>query len=217
MSERILVCKALDERDLLVKRIIKDINRLRVIGVCRKKDEKIDNMSIEDFKKQAESSYQSVRDLISRYNKIDTAIVQANATTEIELSSGTKMTRAEAIALRKSIKGQSCDNFMGLLIDTLKEQYNDSVTSCRTLDSKADRELESYKTGLVNRDSTKKDLSDKEVELAEKMVEGLYGVIVDPLNLSAEIDKLSYDYDVIVSELDTVIKISNATTYIELD
>ena len=41
------------------------------------------DISREAFERQAKSSLQQIEDLIERYNKIDAAIVESNATTKI--------------------------------------------------------------------------------------------------------------------------------------
>ena len=69
-------------------------------------DENPDNISgiNEEYAKEAESAYQQIVDLIDRFQKIDAAIVDSNARTEITTSYGT-FTVAGAIALRSRLRG----------------------------------------------------------------------------------------------------------------
>jgi len=45
-------------------------------------------ISREEFKKETESAYQQIVDLIDRYNRLEAAIVESNANTYIETSYG---------------------------------------------------------------------------------------------------------------------------------
>lgn len=214
--EKLLVCDALDERDFLRKRINDAIRSLKVVGAKRVKDNKVDGRtSVEDFNKAAQSDYQSIKDLIKRYQDIDIAITDANAKTEIELKSGRRMTRAGAIALRKSLLSNGTTDFTGMLINTIERQFKDANAALQTYNRKADSELESYKNGLINRDSSKRELTEKEIEMANAMVKDLYGEFIDPIGAEAELGKLHDTYDTLLKQIETAIKISNATTYIE--
>ena len=108
MSETILMTKALDERDLLRKKIKQKIQHSLFID-CRKNNE--ENVikgvcSREEFRKEAEGSYQSIIDNIRRYERLDAAIIVSNAEAKITTSYG-EYTVAGAIALRSRLKGQS--------------------------------------------------------------------------------------------------------------
>ena len=78
MAEQILVTKALDERDLLKKKIIRAIDDASFVATKRKKDDKCANgytrgmspvslLDIEEFKQNATSQYQSINDMIKRF------------------------------------------------------------------------------------------------------------------------------------------------------
>ena len=97
MAEQILVTKALDERDLLKKKIIRAIDDASFVATKRKKDDKCANgytrgmspvslLDIEEFKQNATSQYQSINDMIKRYNDINAAITLSNATTVITVA-----------------------------------------------------------------------------------------------------------------------------------
>lgn len=218
MAEQMLICNALDERDFLRKKIEDAISNIKLVSARRKKDTKINSVPVDEYEKNAVSSFQSVKDLINRWHMIDMGITQANATTRIELKSGRSMTRAEAIALRNSLKGagKNNTNFEGMLLDTMKAQYGNAVQCEQRFNTLADDQCNNYKEGLISRNQSNKELSENEVKLAEKMVEDLYGVLVDPIKIADQIEKFEADYGNLLSELETAIKVSNATTYIEI-
>lgn len=213
--EKLLVCEALDERDFLRKKIISSIKSAKFIASKRKKDQKVGGVvSTDEFNKEAQSTYQSIVDLIDRYKRLDTAIVQANAQTEIKTRSGQTMTRAAAIALRKTLFESPDTDFEGLLLSTMSAQYNSAVSSVAMLDKKADTELENYKNNLTGRDS-KTALSDEQIDMCEKLTADLHGELIDPLSLEAKIKERDEAYSSLKKELDSAIKTSNATTYVE--
>ncbi len=90
MSEKMLVTQALDERDLLVKKIGNKIEKASFTDVKKHNEKKVINRRVPDetFRQEAESSYQQIMDLIERFQKIDAAIVASNANTMIHTSFG---------------------------------------------------------------------------------------------------------------------------------
>ena len=87
MSEKMLVTQALDERDLLVKKINSKIAKASFVDTIKPNEEKVfaGNMKKEDYAKEAEAAFQQIMDLIDRYQKIDAAIVASNASTFVTL------------------------------------------------------------------------------------------------------------------------------------
>ncbi len=93
--EKMIVTRALDERDLLIKKINDAIDRASFVTVKKTSDDIVigGKKSVQEFDDEARADLQSIRDLISRYNRLDAAILLANATTDIEVA-GVTMTRA---------------------------------------------------------------------------------------------------------------------------
>lgn len=106
MSEKMLVTQALDERDLLVKKISDKIAKANFVDSIKPNEDKVYSKRVgkEEFIKEAEAEYQQIMDLIDRFQKIDAAIVDSNAKTEITTSYGT-FTVAGAISLRGRLRG----------------------------------------------------------------------------------------------------------------
>ena len=77
MSEKMLVTQALDERDLLVKKISDKIDKASFVDTIKPNEDKVYSKRIgkDEYAKEAESSYQQIVDLIERFQKIDAAIV----------------------------------------------------------------------------------------------------------------------------------------------
>lgn len=85
MAEKMLVTQALDERDLLVKKIQNKIAKASFTDVKKRNEKKVLDRRIleEGFRQEVESAYQQIMDLIERFQKIDAAIVASNAATMI--------------------------------------------------------------------------------------------------------------------------------------
>ena len=226
MAEQILVTKALDERDLLKKKIIRAIDDASFVATKRKKDDKCANgytrdmspvslLDIEEFKQNATSQYQSINDMIKRYNDINAAITLSNATTLITVA-GKEITRAAAITLRKSIMdARSSDNFDRMLLDKMIRNYNDAVEYYTKLTQIADNQAASYTNNFIGNDSNKK-LNDDELAAVKQLTDDLYPEFIDPIGIADEINAKTDYLDAVVSEIESAIKISNATTYIEI-
>ena len=84
MSEKMLVTQALDERDLLVKKIADKIAKASFVDTIKPNEDKVYAKRIgkEEYAKEAEAAYQQIVDLIDRFQKIDAAIVDSNARTK---------------------------------------------------------------------------------------------------------------------------------------
>lgn len=216
-TERMLVCNALDERDFLRKKIISAINSTYFIACKRVKDDKVRTTGFTDpktFENEAKSAYQSITDMIDRYTRLDTAITLANASTEIKLSDDTVMTRAAAISMRKALVGDTSTDFTGRLINVLERQFASVSATANELNAKADRELEQYKDNMTSGDKAK-ELTPAVTQTLESLVADNRADIIDPIGVEKEIKKLEDKYETLKKELDSAIKVSNATTFVE--
>ena len=105
MAEQMLVTQALDERDLLAKKIRDKIDNATFIDSIRNNEDKTmeSRVSKAEFTKSAKASYQQIMDLIERYQMIDAKIIASNAETFIDTSYG-KFSVAAAISLRNRLR-----------------------------------------------------------------------------------------------------------------
>ena len=108
MAEKMLVTQALDERDLLIKKITDKVHKAKLVDTKKRNEEKNagERVAVEDFGKAAQSAWQQIMDLIDRYQRIDAAIVASNATTTVETSYG-RYTVTGAISLRNRLRAKS--------------------------------------------------------------------------------------------------------------
>jgi hypothetical protein len=214
MAEKLLIADALDERDFLRIKIHKAIQNCRFVTVKRKKDEKTSNgVDPEVFIEKAKSDYQSITDMIVRLKKINSAIIVSNATTNVTLKSGLTMTRAEAIARRKELKSKNSEDLEFEFIQAMQQMISTSQRDYSVLTKKADSIAETYNGNLSSKD---KDLNIKQIEATKVLTAEEYPEIIDPLDLEKKYTERVDQYTTLAKELDTAIKVSNATTYIEI-
>ena len=218
MSEKMLVTQALDERDLLVKKITDKIAKASFVDTIKPNEEKVYAKRIdkEEYAKEAESSYQQINDLIERFQKIDAAIVDSNAKTEVKTSYGI-FTVAGAISLRSRLRGMdSYDgdaDFEGKLQEKLNNEYNERVRFCDMKNSQLQNTAESMRLSILGRDTK----DDKPLGVVDAYVKENTTELVDPLDVKKKLELLEEKRNILLTELDTQIKVSNATTFIEFE
>ena len=218
MSEKMLVTQALDERDLLVKKINDKIEKANFVDTIKPNEDKVfdERVTRDEFAKQAESSYQQIMDLIDRYQKIDAAIVASNASTKVITSYG-EYTVAGAISLRnrlKSGRNYSGTDFEGELIAKMNMDFDFKIKNADSKNKDLQQTAESMRLSILGKDSKVKD--EKPLEVVEAYVRENTTELVDPLDIQKKINLLIAKRDILITELETQIKVSNATNFIEI-
>lgn len=220
MSEKMLVTQALDERDLLVKKITDKIAKASFVDTIKPNEDKVfeKRISKEEYAKEAEASYQQINDLIMRFQKIDAAIVDSNAKTGIRTSYG-EFTVAGAISLRSRLRGMDAydgeADFEGKLADKLRSEYNERIQFSDLKNSQLQTTAENMRLSILGRDTKAKD--DKPLGVVDAYVKENTTELVDPLDVKKKLDALEDKRNTLLQELDTQIKVSNATTFIEIN
>lgn len=219
MADKMLVTQALDERDLLVKKIQDKIAKASFVDTIKPNEEKVldARVSRDEFAKDAESSYQQILDLITRFQKIDAAIVASNAKTRINTSYG-ELSVAGAISLRSRLRGKGSyfgeADFESALQDKMEREYERRVSTAEMKNKQLQGTAESMRLSILGKDSKVKD--DKPLEVVEAYVKENTTELVDPLDVQNKITILREKRDILLTELDTQVKVSNATTFIEI-
>lgn len=217
---RLLVTQALDERDLLNKKINDKIMSAVFVDVVKHNEETVLNRRIdrETFQKEAQSTYQQINDLIERYKNIEAAIVESNANTFIETSYG-KFSIAAAIALRNRLRGDlkfdGKADFETTLYQRMKRAYDDCITTMELKNDALAETAEQMRLSILGRETKVK--NDKPLEVVETYIKENSMELADPLNIVSKMEQLQERKDKLLSELETQIKVSNATTVIVLN
>lgn len=235
MAEKMLVTQALDERDLLKKKINQKIEKLQCVDYAKNNEEKgIDSkMSREEFAQEAKAAYQQITDLIARYQRIEAAIIASNAATVIKTSFG-EYTVAAAIALRNRMREKKTDSqtilgrmrgnteekrgdgcFEEYLADTITYQYLTARESADSKNKNLDEQAENMRLSILGKDSKVKD--DKPLAVVDTYISQNRAELMDPLEAMKKVEELRMRTATLLKEIDTQIKISNATTLIAID
>lgn len=219
MADKMLVTQALDERDLLVKKIQDKIAKASFVDTIKPNEEKVldARVSRDEFSKDAESAYQQIQDLIDRFQKIDAAIVASNAKTTIKTTYG-DFTVAGAISLRSRLRGAgSYDgdaDFESALQRKMEHDFNTRVELAESKNKQLQNTAENMRLSILGKDTKVKD--EKPLEVVEAYVRENTTEIVDPLDVQKKVADLVEKRNTLITELDTQIKVSNAITFIEI-
>ena len=219
MGDKMLVTQALDERDLLVKKINDKIVKASFVDTIKANEDKVleGRVSKEEFAKQSESAYQQIVDLIDRFQKVDAAIVASNAKTWIKTSYG-ELTVAGAISLRSRLRGNSSYEYDADFEGSLQRKLEGELKKRLDLAERKNQQLqitaEEMRLSILGKDSKVKD--DKPLAVVDAYVRENTTELADPLDVKAKVEQLKEKRDTLLTELDTQIKVSNATTFVEL-
>lgn len=218
MSEKMLVTQALDDRDLVVKKIGDKISKMKLVDVKKRNEEKTadSRMTPEEFGSTASAAYQSIMDLIDRFQRIDAAIVASNAASTVKTSYG-EFTVAGAIALRNRLKGNGIYDVSGAfetrVTAQLERQYQAAVQTADDKNKSLESQAETMRLSILGKDSKVKDT--KPLEVVDAYIRENTTEVIDPLESQKKVQELKEKVDTLLKELDTQIKVSNATTMIE--
>lgn len=214
--EKMIVTQALDERDLLKKKIRDATAKCDFVAVQKPGDDVIaqDKQKVADYEAEVKASFQSIRDMMDRYTRLDAAILLANATTKIEVA-GKTMTRAAAINLRKMMKGQGLadTDFTDVMIRKMTTDLDRARLKIAKSQEVADRQREVMSNSLVSSD--KKVLSEDNLKSITAYCDNLVLKLVDPIDIEKTIADMQEEWDNLTTNLESAIRISNATTYVE--
>lgn len=215
MENKLLITQALDERDLLVKKINSKIERIDFVDGKKRNEEKVIQqvITIEEFCKKVKTSYQQIQDLIKRYQKIDEAIITSNANTYIETSFGTYSV-AVALSMRNRLRELNAMDFETILRNKMEENYYEVLELKDLRNRRLEEDAEKMRLSILGKDGKYKD--DKPLSVVDAYISENTVELIDPLNVLDEIESLKDKHTTLLSELETKIKISNATTFIEI-
>lgn len=202
MPEELTITRALAELKLLNKRIAKLIANTTFVSV------QVSNKHWDDHVASTKANMQAITDLEERYSKIVSAIAKSNANTVVTVGNR-QYTVIEAIKRKETIELHH-----NALLNVLRQQRNSALTALdsyeRSQQNKLDNLLDSSFPKDQPRDPT-------EVEnMTQVFRNGNWVKLVDPLEISKLIEKMSDDVDEFIGNVDFVLSESNAVTKITI-
>lgn len=210
-TEKMTVHKALAELKVIGDRIISAIQSGVYCKANKHSNEKINGVSVGEFKKQIQGSWDKVNDLIRRRNAIKKAVVLSNATVKVKVGDE-EFTVAEAIEMKNS--GME---YKKILVNMLNKQYTQAIQTTEkengeTLQQKA----ESYVIGLYGSKEGKTNIEEIEKTRKEFVTNNTFELI-DPLKICEKIDALEKEISEFESEIDAALSVSNAITELTIE
>ena len=207
-TKRISLHRALSELKMLNERIQSATYRVVLTRANRKSNEKIEGMSIDEYKKEMQGSYDKVTSLIQYRNKMKALVVESNANTIVKIGA-TEMTVAEAIERKQSIAYEK------ELLNHLRRQYLEAIEEVTAANEALPEKLENYLINILG--SKEKQSSSEEVRLhTDTFMKRNEYELIDPMQVKKIIDELAAKIEEFESEVDAVLSESNATTFIEI-
>lgn len=213
--ETMTIHKALAELKTMDDRIMKAINAHPYTMAVKHSAEKINGVTVAEFKENIKSAYQKVESLIARRDAMKRAVVISNATTKVKVGDKV-LTVAEAIELKnhgmdykKSLRQRIVDNYRaayveldrnsGEAIEKRAEQYVLSVIQAQPKDSKMAVDSKAMQA------------------LREDYITNNTYDLIDPLGVTKIMEKLMDEITEFETEVDAALSVSNAVTVIEFE
>lgn len=205
MATKISITRALAELKLLDSRIEKATNEIKfAVCVTKKTNYGVDKNT---FTSQTVSSYQSLKDLIARREKLKASIMKSNANTNVKI--GTKvMTVSEAIEMKHTIK------YKEELVNVLRRQRAQVTQECESHKAKVKQAIDLNITQICSRD-VKPDPSTIQ-DITDMMWKNDPVEIYDPIGLDKTIESLTTEIEDFKLNVDFALSESNSLTQIEV-
>ena len=166
--------------------------------------------SVATFEAAAKANYDSIVKLMDNRNKLRSALTQSNATVKVTVG-GVERSIAETLEYRRSIVP-----VMTSFIDLLKSQLRAFTLQKDNADKQLEDTIERQGTAMTGQGTTKADPLFLE-SLRRQLESNLKVNLVDPLGLSAVIEKHQKELDNFLLEVDYGRAEINATTTLEVD
>lgn len=214
-TEKMTVHKALAELKVIDDRINKAISEGVYVIANKHSNEKIQGMTIDQFKEKMKASHQKVTDLINRRNALKRAVVLSNATTKIKIGND-EYTVAEAIEM-KNHGMEFKTNYMRMIASqNLSAQADINRNSGEAIEKRA----EQYVLSVIQaqpKDAKMAIDSDAMQALRKDYIKNNTYDLIDPLKVNDIIENMADEINEFNTEIDAALSVSNALTVIEFE
>lgn len=209
-TETMTIHRGLAELKVLENRIVKTISGAKFCAAAKQSMKKLNGVPIEDYKKDAQSSLDSIKDLIARHDAIKRAISKSNAETHVTID-GVVYTVAEAIYMN-----QHGIEFKRELLAMMERQYSSAIATIETTNARLSDRADDYTKGLAS--ASEKSNMDPEAirDARDSYIERETMVLIDGIDIKKAKDELAAKIDKFKAEVDAVLSASNAITEITI-
>ena len=213
--EQMTVHKALAELKTIDDRITKAMSAVPYVLAVKHSAEKINGVTVANFKENMKSGYQKVNDLIARRDAMKRAVVLSNATTKVTVG-GKEYTVAEAI----EAKNHGVE-FKKALLNTMTYAYQSAQNELnRNGDEALEKKAEQYILSMIAAQpkDSKMTVDSEAMKIMRKTyIENNKYDLIDPLDVASVMDKLEKEIHEFETEVDAALSVSNALTVIEFE
>ena len=207
--EQMSITRALAEKKLLDKRIEKTISQAKFVTFAKSNSKDVEkNITKEDYCKDAKATLQSIKDLIDRKSRIDSAIAVSNATTNIEIC-GVTTTVAEAISRKNNIE------FERGLLNSLKTQLANAKYSVDARNQDVESKLQTLLVSMVGKENTK-NMSEEAMKISAQYLSDNEFAIVDGVDAKKLVESMEKEIDEFLFNVDFCLSTSNTLSTIEI-
>lgn len=214
-TEKMTIHKALAELKTMDDRISKAIGGVQYVLAVKHSAEKINGVSIANFKESIKSGYQKACDLMARRDAMKRAVVLSNANTKVTIG-GKEYTVAEAI----EAKNHGVE-FKESLLRNISYHYQSAQQELSRNSGEAiEKRAEQYVLSVIQaqpKDSKMTVDSDAMKALRQTYIENNTYDLIDPLGATKIMENLETEINEFVTEVDAALSVSNALTVIEFE
>ena len=209
----ISVTRALAELKMLGERIVNATNvfvpTYLAKGQGTKKTVPGTNLTPDTATEKIQASYQSLKDLIERRNRLKAAVMKSNAVTVVTVG-GIPMTVADAIERKRSIV------FDEQVLTRMRAVYTQGLMNLEANNRKLGDQIDQAVLSAYNNEKGKVTPEQYEAVAAPRKAEHEMSLI-DPLKLDERIQSMADAISSFKTEVDFVLSESNARTVISID
>lgn len=210
-TETMTIHKALAELKVLESRIMKTVGDGTYCVANKHSNEKINGVSVENYKKVIQGAYDKAIDLIARYKAIKKAVTLSNAKTVVTIGDE-EYTVAEAIWMKNH--GVEFDE---LLLNELREQYSKAQAKIlKQNGNDLEQRAEQYVVGIYGSKEGKTNTDDFE-KTKQDFITSQTFELVDPIGILEKIEVLEEKISTFKAEVDSALSTSNALTIAEVN
>ncbi|MBW4449233.1 MAG: hypothetical protein KME38_20890 [Spirirestis rafaelensis WJT71-NPBG6] len=163
--------------------------------------------SREEYEVNAKALVQRVQALLDRRRAIKRAIVVSNASTRVTVA-GDEMTVAEAIEMKNFIA------YYEAILDTMQSAYTQTRSQYEKAQAKIKERLDKLALEVLGKNEAIN--SEQYQSLVDSFMAREGVELLDPTNISKEIERRMIFIEEFKSTCDRVLSISNATTMVEI-
>jgi hypothetical protein len=200
-TSNLTVTRGLSEINTIKKRLSKLTQNTTFMST------KVGGRAWRDHLHETKSNWQSINDLISRFQDLKFAIITSNANTQVKIGAQT-YTVAQAIAMKECLEHKRS------LLDKLRQVRRDVDSTVQIHNDGIRQKLDKLLELNFQRDR-KTDEGDIK-SISEAYLKNNAIEVVDPLNVDKEIFRLDEELDGFLKEVDFALSESNAVTQLHL-